>query len=202
MKKQNIVSMTATIFGFLLLCQTESTMAVPKYFDNSCKSCHGKVEKNTCNGCHAHGTHSSSAKNDINLTANTDKLSYQPGEPMTITIKGGYKPGWVRVYLYSNPNAEGTPIAKSTGPDGQGGGPALPVSLTVQAPTEPGTYTYSASWYGNKYDKKVPFFGNWRESASNLDHGEEIVPSNPFTVSGEASSEVPSEASATRVIQR
>lgn len=200
MKKQNIVSITATVFGLVLFCQAGPIMAYGPLFDKECKTCHEKAGYKTCAGCHAHGTHSSVLKNDINLRAYTDKPNYQPGESMSISVEGGYRAGWVRVYLFNNPNAEGTPIAKSTGPDGMGGGPAMPIIFELQAPTEPGMYTYSASWYGNARDKTNPTFGKWRQS-TNLNHGEEIVPTNPFTV-GNVESELPPEASAAGVIQR
>jgi hypothetical protein len=34
---------------------------------NNCADCHVPPTAPTCNGCHAHGTHSSSAKSDINV---------------------------------------------------------------------------------------------------------------------------------------
>ncbi len=43
-------------------------------YNNNCVSCHSSAIT-TCDGCHAHGVHSSSAKNDINLTGTTDKAA-------------------------------------------------------------------------------------------------------------------------------
>ncbi|NTW60920.1 MAG: choice-of-anchor D domain-containing protein, partial [Nitrospirae bacterium] len=148
----------------------------------SCADCHGAAS--TCNGCHAHGVHSSSAKSDLKLTAATDKASYHAGDPVSVTVNGGYRTGWVRVILYNgDPTQGGTELARSTGPNGTGGGPAFPITLQVQAPTTPGTYTFYASWYGNQYDKSGGFFGaKWRPDPNNQGHGEEIVAVNAFTV--------------------
>jgi hypothetical protein len=148
----------------------------------SCADCHGGTS--TCNGCHAHGTHPDSSKSSLNITATTDKTSYQAGEAISVTITGGYRTGWVRVILYNgDPTGGGVELARSTGPNGTGGGPGYPITLKGQAPTAPGTYTFSASWYGNKYDKSGGFFGaKWRPDPNNPNHGEEIVATNSFTV--------------------
>ena len=152
--------------------------------NTSCADCHGATS--TCNGCHAHGTHPDSSKSSLNITATTDKTSYQAGDPISVLITGGYRTGWVRVILYNgDPTSGGVEIARSTGPNGTGGGPGFPITLKGQAPTTPGTYTFSASWYGNKYDKSGGFFGaKWRPDPNNPNHGEEIVATNSFTVAG------------------
>ncbi len=152
--------------------------------NTSCADCHGATS--TCNGCHGHGAHPDSAKTTLNITATTDKTTYQPGEAVSVLITGGYRSGWVRVILYNgDPTAGGTELARSTGPTGMGGGPGFPITLSGAAPTAPGTYTFSASWYGNSYDKSGAAFGaKWRPDQNNPGHGEEIVATNSFTVAG------------------
>ncbi len=150
--------------------------------NTSCADCHGATS--TCAGCHAHGTHPDSSKSSLNITATTDKTSYQAGEAISVTINGGYRSGWVRAILYNgDPTSGGVEIARSTGPTGMGGGPSFPITLKSQAPTTPGKYTFSASWYGNQYDKSGGFFGpKWRPDPNNPNHGEEIVATNSFDV--------------------
>ncbi len=152
--------------------------------NTSCADCHGATS--TCNGCHAHGAHPSSAKSSLNVTATTNKTSYQPGETISVLITGGYRSGWVRAILYNgDPTSGGVEVARSSGPTGMGGGPGFPITLTGTAPTTPGTYTFSASWYGNAYDSSSAFFGaKWRPDPNNPGHGEEIVATNSFTVTG------------------
>ncbi len=151
--------------------------------NTSCADCHGSTA--TCNGCHAHGTHPDSTKSSLNITATTDKTSYQAGDTITVTVTGGYRTGWIRVILYDQNMAE---LARSTGTVATGalapsGAPGYPVTLTGKAPSTPGTYTFNASWYGNQYDKSGGFYGaKWRPDPNNPGHGEEIVATNSFTV--------------------
>ena len=151
----------------------------------SCADCHVSASV-TCAGCHAHGVHSSNAKNDINVIAITDFLTYAPGETVTVSISGGSRDGWVRTILYDETGAE---VNRSTGPTGDGDGPQFfgPIDLTAPAPTAPGTYTWTASWYGNEFDLTevggTTIFGpNWRPDTTNPGHGEEIVETNSFEV--------------------
>ena len=171
-----ILALTALLFGYTHRANAESG-----FFTSNCQGCH---TVSTCNGCHAHGTHPTSAKSSLNIVARTDKSSYQPGEIISVTVSGGYRTGWVRVILYNgDPTAGGVEITRSTGPNGQGGGQSFPITLTGKAPSTPGTYSFSASWYGNKFDKSGAFFGSkWRPDANNPNHGEEIVATNSFTV--------------------
>ena len=150
------------------------------YTDQGCQSCHGATS--TCNGCHSHGTHATKSKNDINIAGATNKNSYAAGETMSVTISGGYKTGWVRAILYNQSMQE---VARSTGQ-------AFLVTLTASAPATAGTYKYSVSWYGNKYDAAGALFQTacsgtqttncWKASTTNPNHGEEIVETNAFDV--------------------
>ncbi|MGC1951637.1 MAG: hypothetical protein WA970_03450, partial [Gammaproteobacteria bacterium] len=86
----------AVLLTFIFL---PNAYAFPNLFTDNCQVCHGATA--TCAGCHAHGTHSSSTKNDINVTATTDKAVYAPGETVTVSITGGYRDGWVRAKLWA-----------------------------------------------------------------------------------------------------
>jgi hypothetical protein len=143
-----------------------------------CSACHYD-DSTSCDGCHAHGVHTKVGGSDINLTAVTDKTTYAPGETVNVTIDGGNKGGWVRAVLYDENGAE---AARSEGPGGTGSGEEFFISLTATAPATPGTYTFSASWYGNLYDKAGAAFLNWIDDPNNANHGEEIVSTNSFTV--------------------
>ena len=154
------------------------------YYGTNCSSCHGSTPT-TCDGCHGHGTHSSSAKNNINITGTTNKTTYAPGETVSVAMDGGYRNGWVRAILYDQNMVE---LKRSTGL-------AFPITLTAPAPMAAGTYTWNVAWYGNKYDKSSPFFqptctstlttNCWKPS-TNANHGEEIRSINSFTVAAAA----------------
>jgi hypothetical protein len=159
--------------------------AFSSLYNANCADCHAPAPV-SCAGCHAHGVHSTSAKNDIDVIAMTDLLTYAPGETVTVSISGGYRDGWVRTILYDETGVE---VNRSTGPTGLGDGPEFfgPIDLTAPAPTTPGTYTWTASWYGNEFDLNevggTTVFGpNWRPDTSNPGHGEEIVETNSFEV--------------------
>ena len=160
--------------------------------NQACTNCHSSTTT-TCNGCHAHGTHPTSAKTTINITALPNKGSYAPGETVSVTVNGGYRNGWVRVNLYDGNMVQ---LARSSCPGGVGGctTSVFPATLTAPAPLTPGTYTWRASWYGNAYDTGFtsatcggtvtpPCFridtGN---NATGAVHGEEIVAVTSFTV--------------------
>lgn len=156
--------------------------ATTTLYTNNCVSCHGTTP-NTCAGCHAHGVHSSSAKNNINLTGATNKTTYAPGEVVSVTINGGYRSGWVRAVLYNQSMVEMARSTGTIGPVGSGGGASFPIILTAPAPAVPGTYTWNVSWYGNQNDIATATFGpRWRVDPNNPAHGEEIVSTNAFTV--------------------
>ena len=160
------------------------------FYSTNCGGCH--TVTSTCNGCHGHGVHSSTAQNDFNLRATANKATYTPGEAMTVTLIGGYRNGWVRALLR---NDAGVIVSRST-PAGSMGGVTTsvlpytftltPTGTTLTAPTTPGTYTYMAAWYGNRYDLAerggtTTFGPNWTPDPTNTNHGEERVPVT-FTV--------------------
>ena len=76
------------IFAVVLivaLIWSAQALAQSSYFTSNCSGCHTGVAA-TCNGCHAHGAHSGSAKSDLNVAGTTDKTSYAPGETVSVTI--------------------------------------------------------------------------------------------------------------------
>ena len=91
---------------------TEAT-AYDYFYDQSCAQCHGPTR--TCSGCHAHGVHGLSNKQDFNVAAKANKTIYVPGEDVVVTVTGGYRCGWVRMLLLDNQMAE---VASSSGPGG------------------------------------------------------------------------------------
>src|SRR3990172_2566373 len=131
MKKLYIAVFSLLLTLVFLTCLTTNTGAQSSYYTAQCAGCHGATPT-TCNGCHAHGTHPTSAKSSINVAGTTDKTSYAPGETVTVTITGGYRTGWIRAILYDQNMIE---LARSTGPSGTGGGAGYPITLTAPAPT-------------------------------------------------------------------
>lgn len=162
---------------------TPQAGAFSALYDSNCAGCHGATQ--TCNGCHAHGVHSDSTKSNINLVGATDKMTYAPGEMVSVTINGGYRGGWIRTVLYDQAMIE---LARSTGTVAPGtsapsGGPPYPVTLTAPAPSAAGTYVWSVAWYGNQSDSGGAAFGpNWTPDTANAGHGREVVNTNSFTV--------------------
>ncbi|PWB46008.1 MAG: hypothetical protein C3F12_08045 [Candidatus Methylomirabilota bacterium] len=172
--------------------------AKPEYFSGigACFACHSAPTPATCQGCHSHGTHSSTAMTGMNVAGATNKTSYAPGEQVSVTITGGHIPsgtatgGWIRAILYDQTMKE---LVRSSGPtQGIGkccGNTGYPITLTAPAPTTPGTYTWNVAWYGNKFDKTdaqsgTTVFGpRWTPDSTNPNHGQEIVATNSFTVS-------------------
>lgn len=150
------------------------------FYDTDCAGCHG-TNPDTCAGCHAHGAHSSSGRSDMNVSATSDKTVYAPGEMVNVAITGGYRPGWVRVKLWDKDcgavscstndyvEIQGT---MATGISADFPGPA---TLSHPAPGAPGTYTWSASWYGNVFEDGGAFGARWLPDTGNFNHGDEIV---------------------------
>jgi Glucodextranase, domain B len=160
------------------LSGTEAQAQSSYYTSQGCDGCHSPAVA-TCNGCHAHGTHPSSAKSTINVAGTTNKATYAPGETVTVTITGGYRTGWFRAVLFDQNTVE---LARSTGNDSSMGSSAMyPATMSAPAPTTPGTYVWKAAWYGNQYDSGVYGTG-WTPDATNPGHGYEIVSANSFTV--------------------
>ena len=165
------------------------------FFSTYCAGCHTAPATATCNGCHAHGTHSSSSKSDINVKGTTNATSYAPGATVTVTITGGYRTGWIRAVLLDQNKVE---LARSTGnASDMGSSTTYPATLSAPAPTTPGTYTWKVGWYGNKFDLTdagagTTFFGTgWTPDPSNPNHGYEIVNTNSFTVVAAADTTAP-----------
>lgn len=129
---------------------------------SGCEACHAP-SVGTCNGCHAHGTHSSQAMNDINIAGTTDAASYSPAATVTITVGGGWQGGWVRVLLLDENLSE---LARSTCPGGKGGctTSVFPVTLTAPAPSSSGSHTWAVAWYGNQSDMSGASFGKGTSS--------------------------------------
>ena len=112
---------------------------------------------------------------------------------------GGYRAGWVRAYLYDN---DGVQVDISTGTNGLGGGAIFPgpITLTGTAPAAAGTYTFTAAWYGNQFDLAqvggtTTFGPNWTPDPSNLNHGQEKIATNSFTVTAGADTTAPTVSS-------
>lgn len=157
---------------------------------------------NTCNACHAHGSHSDSGKNDLNVTAITDASSYNVGDTIEITVTSGYKNGWARINVYDD---SGALVAQSKGACDStvSSGSACAegehmvstgIKLTATA-SSTGTQMWTASWYGNSNDTGGSAGGDnamvnssgvtvpgWLPDSGNSGHGEEIVAIAAFTV--------------------
>lgn len=173
----------ALLFSSVCLLNSEASAQSSYFSSQGCSGCHAAPVKATCSGCHAHGAHPNSGKDTVNVAGTTDKNSYVPGEPVTVTISGGYRTGWFRAVLYDQDMTE---LARSTGNDsGMGGSAAYPAVLTAPAPATPGTYRWKVAWYGNRYDVSGGAFGSgWTADTKNPNHGYEIVSvTAPFTVS-------------------
>ena len=183
----------ALVIAALVVFQLKGTEALAQstYFtDMGCVDCHAAPVTATCNGCHAHGTHASSAKSGINVTGTTSKTSYAPGEAVTVTITGGYRTGWLRAVLYDQNTKE---LVRSSGnASGMGSSTTYPATLSAPAPTAPGSYTWKVAWYGNQYDAGSGTFGpGWTPDPTNPNHGYEIVNTNSFTVAAPADTTAP-----------
>src|SRR2546426_881826 len=160
-------------------------------YNSNCVGCHSAATT-TCDGCHAHGVHSSSAKTDINLGGTTDKATYAPGSTVKVTVNAGYSGGWVRVVLFDQNLKE---LARSSCPGGVGGCTTskFPITLTAPAPMTAGTYIWAVAWYGNNYDISGASFGSGNSStlkvgfftadANNLNHGYQTIALPAFSVS-------------------
>lgn len=180
----------------LLVALAAAALAAPAtahqtYYASSCSKCHGTTVE-TCNGCHAHGTHGDTLKNGIDVAGTLDAASYAPGATVTVTITGGYRTGWVRTLLLG---ADLTELARGGCPSTMGGctTAGYPVTLTAPAPTEPGTYAWSVAWYGNfATEASGASFGAGQSSTlkpgwftpdpDNAGHGWQVVALPAFTV--------------------
>ncbi|MFL5404566.1 MAG: choice-of-anchor D domain-containing protein [Myxococcales bacterium] len=186
------IGTTKRVAAALLL--SPAAAATSSLYTSQCASCH-VATPNSCNACHAHGTHSSSSKSDINIKGTTNKTSYAPGETVTVTVTGGYQSGWVRVGLFDQNMSQ---LAVSGCTSGMGGctNSSFPKTLTATAPSTPGTYVWAVGWYGNKYDASGASFGSgtsttmkvgyYTPDPNNADHGYQIVGLTQFTVTAPA----------------
>ncbi len=153
---------------------TQAT-AEPTFFAQYCAGCHTN-DSATCNGCHAHGVWQSSSRQVMNLTATTDLDQYQPGQTVTVTFSGGYRHGWIRAILYDHNSQEVDRITGPTGMGDDGTGSSdleFPVLLSAAAPSTPGFYTWSVSWFGSPFDTN---------NSNVYPHVQENVPTNEFEV--------------------
>lgn len=167
----------------------------PNPATGQCTNCHisqNLTANNYCGMCHAYGTHPSSTKSTINVTATADKASYAPGEAMVVTISGGYRARTARAVVFDGPNPT-TAVQKaiSTGtldpvggapinaPAWTGSAPATIILSSFTAPTAAGTYTWCGAWYGNDYDLGIiggaTTFGLWTADPRNPGHGCEMA---------------------------
>ena len=192
--KSFVLSLIAVPFMALAFAYAPDASASPGFYDENCSGCHGATD--TCAGCHSHGTHPNNSKNSINVSATTDQATYSSGETVTVSVTGGYRGGWVRAKLWDKDCS--TEACLSNGavavasnictscPVGVGGVDGEthvfpgPVVLTFPAPDTPGTYTWSASWYGNQFDLDqvggaTTFGALWLLDPGNGGHGDEIV---------------------------
>jgi len=168
----------AGVFLFLLLLVGAFAVWAPNASAHSslfsnCTACHSAAGT-SCNACHHHGPR--------NLQATPSKTTVAPGEQFTVTFNGGSQSGWIRAILYRN-NVE---VARSSGPNGVGGGSGFPITFTTTAPSSPGAYTYAAAWFGNMYDSN---------NLTAANHGEERAPSFTVTVSAPADTTPPTVSS-------
>jgi hypothetical protein len=124
----------------------------------------------------------SNQKNIINVSATPDSTTYNPGDPMTVSVTGGYRAGWVRVQMWdldcgaATCNQGNALVSESFYTSGTTVNFPGPVVLNATAPSTPGTYTWSAGWYGNELDAAgASFAGIWIPDASNGGHGNQLV---------------------------
>ncbi len=204
----SVLFFCAVVLAGFQLWGTEA-QAQSNYFTSmGCVNCHMAPVVASCNGCHSHGTHPTSAKSTINVAGTTNKASYAPGETVTVTMTGGYKNGWFRATLFAPDGV--TELARSTGTaSGMGNSTTYPATLTAPAPTTPGTYTWVIAWYGNKYDASGAAFGakwtpdpnNTNTGTANAEHGWEKVNLPSFTVAAATAAPTISSISPTSMAQ-
>lgn len=183
----------AIVLAAALAALARPARAHQTYYASSCAACHGSAV-DTCNGCHAHGTHPSATKDSIDVAGTLDATSYAPGATVTVTITGGYRAGWFRALLLDQGMAE---LARSSCPGGMGGctTTGYPVTLTAAAPSTPGTYRWNVAWYGNvQVEASGASFGSGTSSMlqagaftpdpNNPNHGWQVVALPELTVTG------------------
>ena len=170
-----LISTWLFVGALALSLSSGEAFARSSFFTDNCATCHTD-DTPTCNGCHAHGVWQDSSKSVMNLTATTDLDRYQPGQTVTVTFSGGYRQGWIRAILYDENGVEVDRVTGPTGMGDDGSGSAdlqFPVLLTAPAPSTPGFYTWSASWFGSPFDEN---------NSTAFPHVEENVSTNEFEV--------------------
>ena len=130
----------------------------PELWDRYCSSCHAD-DTPTCNGCHNHRGE---------LSAQTARPEYRPGELVEIEFDGGTEHGWVRALIYDETGEE---VVRLAGPTGSGDDAlgqvasadsvAFPLRILAQAPTEPGTYQWRAAYFGIYHVQQVTHHEEW-----------------------------------------
>lgn len=184
--KNRLTAAALTAFFCLTWAVAGPVLAKSSFFAAECSSCHND-DSTTCNGCHHHGT--------VGLSATTDAAQYAVGDTITVTFNGGTQQGWLRSILYDQ---DGFEIDRSTGPgnDGDDGdltalaALSFPVTLSAEAPSLAGTYTWSVAWYGSpdgagNHEQSDPVSTNEFQV---IDESGTIVPPSPkVTVNGSES---------------
>lgn len=192
------VTVLSVVAWLVIAAWAPGASAFQSDFTANCVSCHddsassvAPYSTDTCAGCHAHGTYSSSARNDINVTSTPDSATYTPGDPINVDITGGYRPGWVRVQMWdqdctvAGACTQANPIAsESLYTSGTTANFPRPVTLNATAPTTPGSYTWYAGWYGHEFDTGSGALG-FIPDANIAGHGNQLVAFS-FTVAGPA----------------
>jgi len=202
--KSRLTILAFGVFGLFIAWMSDASAFESFFSSEGCDAagCHDGVAPTTiptCNGCHAHGTHSNSAKDNLNFTAITDATAYNVGDTITIDIDGGYRTDWVRVTVYDGSGnvvaqSKGTCDSTTSSGNACSNGDSMSISLTATANTT-GTQMWTAAWYGNSNDIGSSSGGvngtqamsvaeqGWLPDATNANHGEEIVTIAAFTVS-------------------
>ena len=160
-KKIILLVCMMTLMAFAIAAP--GAFAKPEYYAR-CQGCHGggdSVAKNnapsngaTCMGCHQHG--------GSKITAAPDRTEYAPGDTVMVTLDttGNNRGGWIRAKLFDKAAPSTNDVALDTAsnpcrdcPYGVGGVNGItteyPATLIANAPSVPGTYTWSAAWFGN-----------------------------------------------------
>lgn len=220
--KSRLIIFAFGVFGLFIAWASDANAFSSHFTDpaeGGCAAagCHDTVAvTNTCDGCHAHGTHSSTATGGIAIVATSDKTAYVLGETITVSLATGNasKGNWIRATLYDSSSnvldqSSGTCDATtSTGmpPSCSNGETFNQIGLTVSADTlGTGTHNLTASWYGHDFDRAGGNFGTTTTSVTqagymadvgNTNHGEEIVAVNQITITDPNAGSSPAPAAA------
>lgn len=140
-----------SLSAVLGLLAPAGALAMSTYFAAQCQTCHG-TSATTCNGCHHHrGT----------VTGSLAKTTFAPLESVAVSVSAGARTGFWRAAVLDQANkvlGTATPTAAGA------------VTVTVAAPSAPGSYTWKFAWYGNAYTE-TPSAASWVADAGNPGHG-------------------------------